>query len=155
MPKINNIKPQFADLELSLSDATDGDTLTVSEAFTEFNYSDRVERERLRGAAQVAFDATEGEYEPEASCTLHEKMFRYINDWCKEKGIGFYEAEFNMAISYRQKGEPVAVDTLTKVMFASRDASNSQGPSPLMKQCDLFVKGIIYFDGLGPFGETL
>lgn len=155
MPTIRNLKPDFASLELSLADAEDGDPLAISDAFTELNYSDNVEREKLRGASRVAIDATDGEYEAEGSITFHEKFFRYVNDWCKERGIGFYEAEFNMVVNYRFAGGAPNVDTITRVMFASRDASNSQGTAALMKQCDLFIKGVIYFDGLGPFGETI
>lgn len=152
--KINNTKFQFADLELALSDST-GEGLAVSDAFSELNYSDNVEREKLRGANQVAIDATDGEYDAEGSVTFHEKFFRYVNEWCRDKGIGFYDAEFTLTVSYRNKGEPVHVDTIERVKFASRDKSNSTGPSPLQTQCNLFILGVIYFDGLGPFGETL
>jgi hypothetical protein len=155
MATIRNIKPDFADLELSISDATDGDVLTVSDAFKELNYSDNVDRELLRGANRVADDATEGEYSAEGSIIFHQKLFRYVNDWCKEKGYGFYNVEFNLTVNIRHKGRPIQVDTIKKVMFASRDSSNSQGPSPLEISCDLFIKDRIYFDGLGPFGEIL
>lgn len=155
MAKINNIAYQFADLELSLFNAADGESLTVSDAFTEANYSDNVEREKLRGAAQVALDATDGEYDAEGSIVLHQKMFRYINDWCKERGIGFYNAEFNLVFSYRKRGTPQNVDTIRKVMFGSRDSSNSSGSAALTISCDLFIKDRIFFDGVGPFGETL
>jgi len=155
MAYIQNVKYDFSSLELSLADATDGDTLSVSDAFTELNYSDNVDREKLRGASRVAIDATDGEYDAEGSITMFQKFYRYVNDWCREKGYGFYNVEFNLTVCYRHNGQPLHVDTIKKVMFASRDSSNSQGPAALTVACDLFIKDRIYFDGLGPFGETL
>lgn len=155
MAIIKNVKYDFASLELSIADATDGESLTVSDAFTELNYSDNVDREKLRGASRIAFDATEGEYEAEGSITFHQKMFRYINEWCKEKGIGFYDVELNLMVNYRHKGAPMNIDFISNVMFASRDSSNSQGPAALVVPCDLFIKGQIFYDGLGPFGEVI
>jgi hypothetical protein len=152
--KINNVSYQFADLELALSDS-EGAPLAISDAFRELNYSDNVEREKMRGASQVPIDSTDGEYDAEGSAVFYRKFFDYIVAWCAEKGIGFYDAEFTLTVNYRKKGEAVTTDTIKKVKFASRDNSHSQGPDALVVSCDLFIGDRIFFAGKGPFGETL
>jgi hypothetical protein len=150
---INNITYQFADLELSLSAV--GEPLSISDAFTELKYSDKVDRERQKGASRFTEDFTDGEYEPEGSVTFKQKMYDYIAAWLKEKGVGFYDVELTLTVNYRNKGQPVNTDTITKVKFASREKGGAAGPEGLSVPCDLFIGGRIYENGIGPFGEKL
>lgn len=152
-PKVNKVTYQHADLELAL--AIGGKPLAISNAFTEMNYSDNVERELARGASQVAEDATDGEYTAEGSLIWHRHYFDYVNEWVASQGLGFYNVEMNLTVNLRQRGKRMKTDTIRRVRFGSRDASSSQGASPLLIPCDLFIIDRIFFNGIGPFGETL
>lgn len=153
-PKVNKVPYDFASLELAMADET-GLPLSIIDAFTEISYSDNVEREKLRGAARIAIDHTEGEYDAEGSVTFHRFAFDYITDWCKAQGIGFYDLELTITVNYRRKGQVMRTDTLKRVRFGRRENAHSQGPAALLVPCDLFIGDRIFFDGIGPFGERL
>src|SRR5690606_32184410 len=127
-PKVNKVPYDFASLELSIA-LSDGLPLSIIDAFTEINYSDNVEREKLKGAARVALDHTEGEYEAEGSITFHRYAYDYLTDVCKSLGVGFYDLEFTVTVNYRRKGEVMRTDTITRVRFGSRENAHSQGPA--------------------------
>lgn len=153
-PKVNRVPYDFASLELSIA-MEDGTPLSIFNAFSEINYSDSVEREKLRGAARVAIDFTDGEYDAEGSITFHRLAFDYLIEECKARNIGFYEMEFTVTVNYRRRGQVMHTDTLTRVMFGSRENAHSTGPAGLLVPCDLFIGDRIYHDGIGPFGERL
>ena len=154
-PKVNNIPYDFANLQLSYSDDADGEPFGIEEAFSEIAYSDSVERERMLGAARYSLAETDGMYEPEGSVTWHRSAYDRLSDWAKSKGKGVYDLVLTIAVVYGYKDEPARTDTLTRVRIASRDASHSQGPDALTVATDLFIGDRIYWDSLGPFGETL
>ncbi len=154
-PKVNNIPYDFANLRIAISDDADGDSFGIEQAFTEINYSDSVEREKMPGAARFSQAETDGGYDAEASATFYRSALDRLSDWAASKGKGMYDLVLTMAVIYGYKNEPARTDTLTRVRFASRDAGHSQGPDPLTVATDLFVGDRIFWNGLGPFGETL
>jgi len=153
-PKVNKVPYDFASLELSIA-MSDGSPLSIINAFSEISYSDNVEREKMRGTERVALDFTDGEYDAEGSITFYRHAFDYIIEECKARGIGFYQMEFTMTVNYRRRGEVMHTDTLTRVMFGSRENAHSTGAAALTVPCDLFIGDRIYHDGIGPFGEKL
>jgi len=152
-PKVNRVPYDFASLELSIE--ADGEPLSIIDAFTEIEYSDNVEREKYYGSNRVPVDATEGVYDAEGAVTFRRDAFNQIVDWGKQRGKGFYQLEMTLTISYAHKDEPLVKDTIRRVKFGSRENSHSQGPENLVVPCDLFIQDRIFFDGIGPFGETL
>jgi hypothetical protein len=154
-PKVNKVPYDFASLELSF-DLVGAGPLSIIDAFTEVNYSDNVEREKLRGASRIALDHTEGEYDAEGNITFHRYAFDYINAKAAEFDLGFYDMELTMVVNYRRRGAVLQTDTITRVRFGSRENSHSQGPAGLVVPCDLFIGDRIYFNGQGPFaGDRL
>src|SRR5690242_7556941 len=95
--KVNGVAYQFANITLSLSD-NEGNALPASNRFKELNYSDSVEREKMRGADRKPLDATDGEYDAEGSIIFFRDFYDAIAAWAAERGKGFYDLEFDMRI---------------------------------------------------------
>jgi hypothetical protein len=151
---VNRVAYDTGNMELELAIAG-GDSLGIIN-FTEINYKDKVDRTKLReGGARTPIDATDGDYDADGSMSFHRYQFQRIAAQLAEKQIGWYDAEFNITVNYANKKEPLHTDTITRVKFGSRDRSNSQGTDSVMVKCDLFIIGLIYEDGIGPFGEKL
>jgi len=152
-PVVNRVPHDFATIEAELSDGDE--SWGVLDGVTEIEYSDSVEREKLRGTSRTPIAATDGEYDAEGSMTVYRYYYDYLVEKAKAKGKGLYELSFTLTINYAFRGEPVKTDVITGVRIASREHSGSQGPDPLDVPLELFIGGLIYHEGIGPFGETL
>jgi hypothetical protein len=151
---INKATYQHSSLEIDI--AVLGESWGIIEGFDDVEYSDSVEREKSYGASRTPVDFTDGEYDAEGSITFHQYVLDYLIAKCKEKGVGFYDVEMTLTINRRKNADSeLHTDTLTRVMFSSTENSSSTGPESIMVPCDLFIGGLIFRDGLGPFGEKL
>lgn len=152
--EVRKVAYAFVNMELALQVAG-GPSITISTGFMAVDYNDKVDRSKMRGPGQFPEDATDGEYDADGSVEFHRYQYNSLIKQLSDAGFGFYNVEFDMTVSYAHKGEPLHVDTITRCMFGSRKHSAKQGNDPLTVPCDLFIKDRIYFDNIGPNGETL
>lgn len=151
---VNRVAYDFASLEVDPS-IKGGPSLGVVPGQVTIEYNDKFDRTKMFGSGRYADDATDGVYDADGSWELHRWQYQWLVAQIKLNGLGFYEVEFDLSVSYAHKGEPLHTDTITGVQFADRKHSGKQGPDPLTIPISLFIKGKIFIDSIGPLGETL
>ena len=124
----------------------EGSAALSIEGVEEINYSDSVERAALRGTARKVLARTDGEYDGEGSMNVYRYAYRQLVDFARAKGLGIYDLEFDVVVTYAYRDDPVTVDRLVSCKFTSRDMSNQRGADATMVTLEFSLDDLITDD---------
>ncbi len=130
-PLINGVAYSFAELSIKV-----GAYKTIG--FKSINFSESVERGKVRGTGMRKLALTPGELDADASLEL------YQADWfelLELLGDGYMKARFPVHVDFSNEAEVHSVD-LGGVQIKKVDDSHSQGTDPLTVKLDLDVMSV-------------
>ena len=135
-PLINGARHSFASIELKLG-------ANIFIGFKSINYSRKRTRSLVRGNSPDPMGKTIGDNEYTADCEL------YIAEWNLlqsqiASGNGYGDVFFQVLVTYSANGFDTIQDTLNGCTIDSTDASNGQGPDPLVRKFDLNPLKILF-----------
>ena len=139
-PLINGYRHSFASIELNVN----GRRIV---GFAALNYSDSVERGKVRGNHPVALGMTRGDYDAEASLTLYNEEW---DELATALGDGLYDAVFDITATFADDNAPTVTDKIIGCRFKKIGKSNSQGTDGTTVEKDLDLDHIEW-SGKKPF----
>jgi hypothetical protein len=136
-PRINGNRYAFSSVELVANGRR-------YKGVKEIKYDDSLEPERVRGTSPNNLGVTQGDYDANASITLYREEFDQLTN---DLGDGYGEIEFEVTVTYANRGAPTVVDRLPAVRIKKVDNSNAQGPEALEVPLELCVIDVIERNG--------
>lgn len=138
-PAINGYAYSWASIELVI--ARSGDSRRITRLISEVSYGESRDRGMGRGTSGRKSLRTQGDSEYESSITF------FKHEWdalVAEMGDGFMDEEFNLVVSYADKGRPVVTDTIERCLINAPSVDASEGPDPVTVECELDVMDILW-----------
>jgi hypothetical protein len=151
--KVNKQAYDFCSLELDMDG--NGIPMGIIRGFDDISYGDGVEREMQAGTERVPEEATEGVYEANLSMTLFRYQYDALVAHAAQNGLGPYNSEFSLRLSFANKGEPLSRVDIPRFLLSKKSVQAGRSATPIKVQVECTVLGAIYENGVGPFGEKL
>lgn len=143
-PLINGVRHSFSSIELKLNGQ-------IFLGFRSINYSRTRSRSFARGNSPDPLGKTRGENEYSADCEV------YLAEWNlfqSQLGAGYGDVFFQVLVTYTENGFDSIQDVLNGCTMDSTEASNSQGPDPLVRKFNLSPVKIL-FNGIDDLATPL
>lgn len=131
-PLIRGKRHGFASITLKFAIADGGSTVEMF--IKSINYGRTRSRGLLRGNHIDPIAKTRGENEYKASVEIALAEYRLL---IAELGPGYGDRDFDVLVTYGENGFETVTDEIRGCNLDDDDASNSQGPDPLMRKLDL------------------
>lgn len=136
-PLINGVRHSFASIELKL-----GSQIFIG--FKSINYSRTRTRTKVRGNHPDPLAKTRGENDYTADCELY---FAEFVLFLSQFGSGYGDQVFQVLTTYSENGFDTIQDTINGCTIDTTEASQSQGPDPLIRKFELNPLKVL-FNGL-------
>lgn len=149
---INGANYDYCSLKFELA-IPGGGTLGVFEGVSAMEYTPSSEREKFWGTRKHPVFATDGFFDADGAMTLARAWLDVMLDKCKQLGIGYFEIQFNIHVTYGNKNSPTKTDTLEKVKLQEVGQAHEQGASALVADLALFIEGRVLLNGVPPYVE--
>jgi hypothetical protein len=132
-----------------------GKSTGLTVAFSDFSYDEGIERTKQRGAERVANQATEGQYDANASVTFYRNLYDAVYAFYAENDAPMATTEAQYSFQYWNAGEAAHEDVIQRAKWQKSSFSSSEGTDPAKVPVELFVLGTIFHDGVDVYGTTL
>jgi hypothetical protein len=153
-PTINKIAYDFCNLVLDLDG--NGTPFGTVAGITDVSYGTGVEREYQGGVDRFPTEMTDGVGTPTLSLTMFQYQYDAIYAHLAETGeAGPFGSEMSLSISFAKRGESVTRIDIPRFLLKSDSTQASRGPEAIKVQVECDVLGVVYRNGIGPFGERL
>ena len=139
-------------IELALPD---GKTSGPTVAFSDFSYDQGIERTKQRGAERVANQASEGQYDANASITLFQNLYDAVLAWFAENDLPLATTEIQVSVQYWNAGEAAHEDVIPRCKWQKSSHSSSEGTDIIKVPVELFVLSTIFHDGVDVYNTKL
>jgi hypothetical protein len=153
-PLINGVKHDFASIELNINGQ-------IFIGFKAINYSRERTRTKVRGNSPDPIAKTTGTNEYNAEVELYLAEWNYLQKAilipaAQQAGLGsgYGDLMFNITVSYSDPGFDPIQDIILACSIDSTDASQSQGPDPLIRKLKLEPLKIL-FNGIDDLANPL
>ncbi len=133
-PLINGVRHSFASIELKLKEQ-------IFIGFKSVNYSRTRSRTKVRGNHPDPLGKTQGENDYSADIEL------YLAEWNlfqEQLGAGYGDVFFQVLVTYSANGFDTIQDVINGCTLDSTEASQQQGPDPLVRKFDLSPLKILF-----------
>lgn len=124
--------------------------VAIEDGVSEISYKHSVERGGFWGNSRKRKARTSGKYSAEGSG----KMLRitHVTLVAALGGDGYLDEEFEITVSYADRGQPVITDYLKGVMLNGDDVSASEGTDAIQVSCDFDIDEV-WMNGVKPIRE--
>lgn len=143
-PLVNGVRHSFASIELKLD-------VQIFIGFKSINYSRTRNRALVRGNHPDPIAKTRGENEYSGDVEL------YLAEWNlfqSQLGAGYGDKFFQVLVTYTENGFDTIQDVINGCTIDSLEASQGQGPDPLVRKFDLKPLKIL-FNGIDDLAVPL
>lgn len=133
-PLVNGVRHSFASIELKLN-------AQIFIGFKSINYNRTRSRAKVRGNSPDPLGKTIGDNDYTADAEL------YLAEWNQFQsslGVGYGDVFFQVLVTYSANGFDTIQDVINGCTIDSTEASQSQGPDPLVRKFDLAPLKILY-----------
>jgi hypothetical protein len=157
-PDVNNAKPDFYALEISLPGLYSG---PFPIGITAIQFSDNLEAGELRGNSPMMLAKTTGKYSAKCSLTLYEYEALNMIQFLGQLGaatvpnpLGAYEVAWNFSLNYHVPNQPSHTVQINGVRLGEVDNDYKSGQEALAVKFNLSPPYMIIRDGVVPFQPT-
>lgn len=143
-PLINGVRHSFASIELKLNNQ-------IFIGFKSINYTRTRSRTKVRGNSPDPLGKTIGENDYSTDAEM------YLAEWNlfqSQLGAGYGDVFFQILVTYSANGFDTIQDVINGCTVDSTEASQSQGPDPLVRKFD-FSPLKILFNGIDDLATPL
>lgn len=133
-PLINGVRHSFASIELKLE-------TQIFIGFKSINYGRTRTRTKVRGNHPDPLAKTRGENDYNADCELYLAEFMLF---ISQFGSGYGDKFFQVLVTYSENGFDTIQDIINGCTIDTTEASNGQGPDPLIRKFDLSPLKILF-----------
>ncbi|WP_250278792.1 hypothetical protein [[Clostridium] colinum] len=117
----------------------------------EITYDDELEKEQVYGLGNKPRGYGTGNYKLNLKISFLREDYEELVNYCKSKGISFYSLVIDkIVVSYADDGEPIIIDTITKVTPTKRSSGGKQGDKSILVDVEFIVFGEIVMNGVKP-----
>jgi hypothetical protein len=148
-PLINGNYFAFADIEFR----ADG---LLFAGCTTINYSDNLDRAKVRGTASVPLGLTKGRYEAKGDVEMYLDSFSTLIA-ALGGGVAWRQVPLAVSITYGPNlgmNLPLVTDIIEGFYIGEVTAGNSEGDGPLTRKFTMHIPGQILWNGLPSIIET-